>query len=289
MIFDFAAVLVLLTFVSGVIWLVDSLFFAEQRNQLNVKEGAGALASSTSTPRIPGQNVRGKASGEIQGIHPPWFVEYARSLFPIFLFVLALRSFIAEPFRIPSASMMPTLLIGDFILVNKYDYGIRLPVINTKIISNKAPRRGDIVVFRYPADPRIPYIKRVVGLPGDQIAYYDKVLYINGRAMPQVELELYTGRGAGAIMNGASHRVEEIETVRHDILVDKENYTRGFTATVPDGQYFVLGDNRDNSKDSRYWGYVPDKNLIGRAFLIWMNWDLKGGGINWKRIGTMLE
>ena len=262
---DFALILVLLTFVSGVIWLVDSLFFAYKRRAAGApKEGQAATGY-------------------------PLIVEYARSFFPIFLFVLVLRSFIAEPFRIPSASMMPTLLIGDFILVNKYDYGVRLPVINIKIVPNKTPQRGDIVVFRYPVDPKIPFIKRIVGLPGDHVAYYDKTLYINGKPMPQEELETYMDNGSGKMMDGASHRKEELGSVRHDILVDTSAYSREFDVVVPSGRYFVMGDNRDNSKDSRYWGYVPDANLIGRAFMIWMNWDIKNGGIAWGRIGTMLN
>jgi signal peptidase I len=216
-------------------------------------------------------------------------VDYAKSFFPIFLVVLILRSFIAEPFRIPSASMMPTLLIGDFILVNKYDYGIRLPVLNTLVIRNKIPERGDIIVFRYPENPAIPYIKRVVGLPGDHIAYYDKTLYINGEPVDQEILGRYQAMGSGKMMEGTSLRLELLDTVAHEILVDIERYSREVEGIVPDNQYFVLGDNRDNSKDSRYWGFVPDENLIGRAFLIWMNWDARNGGIEWGRIGTILK
>ena len=263
---DFAAVLVLLTFISGLIWLVDSLFFADKRQH------------------APTSGEKGQ--GETP---PPLIVDYAKSFFPIFLFVLVLRSFIAEPFRIPSASMMPTLLIGDFILVNKYDYGIRLPVLNTKIIDNKTPARGDIAVFRYPEDPSIPYIKRVIGLPGDNIAYYDKVLYINGKPMKQEIMGTYNAIGSGKIMDGASLRSEDLETLKHEILVDLERYSREVEGIVPQGHYFVLGDNRDNSKDSRYWGFVPDENLIGRAFMIWMNWDMKNGGIEWSRIGIILK
>lgn len=267
--FDFAALLVLLTLLSGFIWLIDSLFFAPNRMAAN-RQKAGPAVTDT-------------AAG------PPLIVEYARSFFPIFLFVLVLRSFIVEPFRIPSASMMPTLLIGDFILVNKYDYGIRLPVLNLMVIPNKTPQRGDIVVFRYPLDPKIPFIKRVVGLPGDHIAYYDKTLYINGTPMQQLVLETYEGNGSGKIMNGASHRVEDLGSLRHNMLTDMAIYSRDFEGIVPVGHYFVLGDNRDNSKDSRYWGFVPDANLIGRAFMIWMNWDPKNRGIAWDRIGTMLN
>ena len=267
--FDFAALLVLLTFLSGVIWLGDSLFFV--RNRLAAgrkKEGQTATDATSASPLI---------------------VEYARSFFPIFLFVLLLRSFIVEPFRIPSGSMMPTLLIGDFILVNKYHYGIRLPVLNLKIIPNKTPERGDIVVFRYPLDPKIPFIKRVVGLPGDHVAYYDKTLYINGKPMLQTELETDMGTGAGKIRDGISRRIEDLGPGRHNILMDMAVSSRDFEGIVPEGHYFVLGDNRDNSKDSRYWGYVPDANLVGRAFLIWMNWDIGNKGIAWDRIGTMLN
>ena len=272
---DFSAVLVFLTFISGIIWLIDSLFFAGKRRILKAESDQGKNG-----------DIKEKESEE----EPlPLVVDYAKSFFPIFLFVLILRSFIAEPFRIPSASMMPTLLIGDFILVNKYDYGIRLPVINTKIIENKTPHRGDIIVFRYPEDPSIPFIKRVIGLPGDHISYYDKTLFINGKPMKQEILGTYHAVGSGKMMDGVSLRKEDLETVQHKILVDMERYSREFEGTVPEGQYFVLGDNRDNSKDSRYWGFVPDKNLIGRAFMIWMNWDLKNGGIEWSRIGTILE
>ena len=263
---DFAAVLVFLTFLSGIIWLFDSLFFAPKR-QTNAKD-------SGETPQAP---------------ETPLMVDYAKSFFPIFLFVLILRSFIAEPFRIPSASMMPTLLIGDFILVNKYDYGFRLPVLNTLVIRNKTPERGDIIVFRYPENPAIPYIKRVVGLPGDHIAYYDKTLFINGEPVKQDVLGKYKAMGSGKMMEGTSLRLEMLDTVTHEILVDIERYSREVEGIVPDNQYFVLGDNRDNSKDSRYWGFVPDENLIGRAFFIWMNWDVRNGGIEWGRIGTILK
>ncbi len=262
---DFALILVLLTFVSGVIWLFDSVFLASKRKQ----------------------------SDDSDVKSEPLVVEYAKSFFPIFLIVLILRSFIVEPFKIPSASMMPTLLIGDFILVNKYDYGIRLPVLNTKIVDNGAPMRGDIIVFRYPVDPKIPFIKRVVGLPGDHISYYDKILYINGLPVQQAVKGRYRARGAGKRMDGASLRLEELDKLDkngHEILVMSDQHSREFEGIVPEGHYFVLGDNRDNSKDSRFWGYVPEPNLVGRAFMIWMNWDGKNSAIiDWKRIGTILQ
>jgi signal peptidase I len=266
---DFALILVLLTFISGIIWLIDSLFFASVRkSQVRINEPTGSE-----------KNIA----------HTPVLVDYAKSFFPIFLLVLILRSFIVEPFRIPSASMMPTLLIGDFILVNKYEYGIRLPVINTKVIDGRHPERGDIVVFRYPEDTSIPFIKRIIGLPGDHINYYDKTLYINGKPMKQTVLGDYNAVGSGIVMNGASLRSEDLGTLSHQLLINHDRYSREVEGTVPEGYYFVLGDNRDNSKDSRYWGFVPDENLIGRAFMIWMNWDLKNGGIEWKRIGTILQ
>lgn len=270
---DFAAVLVLLTFASGVIWLFDSLFLARKRAGRTEKV-------SDKKEETEGREAVGKK---------PLLVDYARSFFPIFLFVLILRSFIVEPFRIPSASMMPTLLIGDFILVNKYEYGIRLPVLNSKIIDNETPERGDIIVFRYPVNPDIPYIKRVVGLPGDHVAYYDKTLYINGKPMEQDILGAYNAVGSGNMMDGVSLRIEDLLTMEHLILVDTGAFSPAVEGTVPAGHYFVLGDNRDNSKDSRYWGFVPDTNLVGRAFMIWMNWDTRNGGIDWSRIGTILK
>lgn len=265
---DFALILVLLTFISGVIWLADSIFFAPARKA---------------------RQESGEKTGDKEAAGTPILVDYAKSFFPIFLFVLILRSFIVEPFRIPSASMMPTLLIGDFILVNKYDYGIRLPVINTKIFDIGYPRRGDIVVFRYPEDPSIPFIKRIIGLPGDHYSYYDKTLFINGKEMKQTVLGDYKAVGSGMMMNGDSLRSEDLGTKSHLILIDPERFSREVEGTVPEGYYFVLGDNRDNSKDSRYWGFVPDENLIGRAFMIWMNWDLKNGGVELSRIGTILQ
>ena len=261
--FDFSFWLVLFTFVCGVIWLVDSLFFKAKREEKQQVE---------EDPR------------------EPFLVEYARSFFPVFIIVLILRSFLVEPFRIPSASMMPTLLIGDFILVNKYDYGIRLPVLNTKVIENKVPDRGDIVVFRYPEDPSIPFIKRVVGMPGDHVEYVNKVLYINGIRQEQTVNGEYEAVGSGMMADGDWWITEYLDDESHDILIDTTG--RGafnFETDVPEGMYFVLGDNRDNSRDSRYWGFVPDDNLVGRAFFIWMNWDSKNGGISWSRIGTILK
>lgn len=216
----------------------------------------------------------------------PVLVEYARSFFPIVLIVLLLRSFLVEPFRIPSGSMMPTLLIGDFILVNKFTYGIRLPVINTKIVEMGEPERGDIVVFRFPKDPTVDYIKRVIGLPGDRIKYVDKQLYVNGQRVKQIPLGIYEGAGqAGEILLS-----EELDKVTHDILVRQgDPAAREGEFVVPEGQYFVMGDNRDNSNDSRFWGSVPEANLVGKAFFIWMSWDSGKPGIAFNRLGTVLK
>ncbi len=276
--FDFSALLVFLTFVSGLIWLVDRLFFANGRK-------AAFLAAKAET------EGKAQVADKDAGTRPklPMIVEYSKSFFPVFLAVLLLRSFLFEPFKIPSASMMPTLLIGDFILVNKYDYGLRLPVLHNKFVANKTPARGDIVVFRYPEDPDIPFIKRVVGLPGDKIAYYNKTLYINDAPVPQDDNGRYNAVGAGYRMDGMSLKSEQLGPGGHAILVDPGRPSIALEIRVPEGHYYVLGDNRDNSKDSRAWGFVPDENLVGRAFMIWMNWDSKNGGVNFSRIGTIIE
>jgi signal peptidase I len=259
---DFAALLVGLTLFTGVVWAFDHFLFRARRMARNVDA------------------------------REPVIVEYCRSFFPVILAVLVIRSFIAEPFRIPSSSMMPTLLIGDFILVNKFAYGVRLPVLNTKVLDLGEPQRGDVIVFRFPDDPRVDYIKRVIGVPGDQIAYRDKVVYVNGEPVAQDEVGAYQGAGAGADMTGSTLKVEHLPTVDHQIL-----HRRGggfFPAhegpwTVEAGHYFVLGDNRDNSQDSRFWGFVPEQNLVGKAFLIWMNWDGRNGGVEFRRIGTVIK
>ena len=185
--------------------------------------------------------------------------------------------------------MMPTLLIGDFILVNKFSYGIRLPVLNTKVIDIDEPKRGDIVVFRYPKDPTVDYIKRVIGLPGDRVAYYNKKLYINGKVAKQVSLGRYQGVGQGVNMSGSEELVEDLDGVEHDILISRGLPSMEGVFVVPHGHYFVMGDNRDNSNDSRYWGTVPEQNLVGKAFLIWMNWDWQNKGVGFDRIGTILK
>lgn len=253
MIFDFSAILVILVAISGLIWALDAALWAPKR---------------------------------AKDADQPVLVDYARSFFPIFLIVLILRSFIVEPFRIPSGSMIPTLLVGDFILVDKNTYGIRLPLINKKIIQRQNPKRGDVVVFRYPNDPSTPFIKRVVGLPGDTIEYRDKTLYVNGEKMPQTAGIPFVGQRSASLHTGAIVADEQLDGKPHQILRTPRVAAKTYQTVVPAGNYYVLGDNRDNSRDSRYWGFVPDENLVGRAFMIWMNWD---GGPVFGRIGTTIE
>jgi signal peptidase I len=179
--------------------------------------------------------------------------------------------------------------VGDFILVNKYDYGIRLPVLNSKIFGIGDPQRGDVVVFRFPKDPAVDYIKRVVGVPGDHVVYENKTLFINGKQVAQVPAGVYIGTGSGLSSSGADLRREVLGDVTHDILVEPHVHGVDADVIVPEGHYFVMGDNRDNSNDSRYWGFVPDENLVGKAFMIWMNWDTAAGGVSWNRIGNSID
>lgn len=284
--FDFPTFLVLATLVTGVIWLVDALAFAPKRKKL-AQEAAAAGGMTLSEDAVR------------SSYKEPVLVEYARSFFPVILAVLVLRSFLVEPFRIPSGSMMPTLLVGDFILVNKFAYGVRLPVLNKKVLEVGEPERGDVFVFRFPLDPRVDYIKRVVGVPGDRIEYRDKQLYVNGKPMPQTRIGLYAGVGAGARETGSHHAIENIGGTEHAILTNPvapdfppscRVLAKG-PVVVPEGHYFAMGDNRDNSNDSRCWGLVPEGNLVGKAFAIWMNWDgaMSGFPIAWERIGNIVE
>ncbi|HEX9571065.1 MAG TPA: signal peptidase I [Burkholderiales bacterium] len=218
----------------------------------------------------------------------PWWIEYPKSFFPVILIVFLLRSFLVEPFKIPSGSMVPTLVVGDFILVNKFAYGIRIPLANKKIIGVGEPRRGDVMVFRYPEDPSLDYIKRVIGVPGDKIVYANKRLFINGVEQPHRQTSDYLHRER---IHYSRQLIEKVGGVEHAILIEDEapaavpftrpfpfrencNYNNeGVACTVPPGHYFMMGDNRDNSADSRVWGFVPDENIVGRAFFIWFNFS----------------
>lgn len=260
----FEIALVALTLVSGLVWLLDTLVLARRR-----AAGASLLTDEDE----------------------PWYVDYSKAFFPVLLVVLVLRSFLAEPFRIPSNSMMPTLLTGDFILVNKFSYGLRLPITNTKVVPIGAPARGDVVVFRPPHHPDQDWIKRIVGLPGDRIAYRDNTVFVNGEAMQYTPIGTYQGHGRGSEMTGAAELSENLEGREHRVL---ERTALPFRDPgdgeweVPTGHYFVMGDNRDNSEDSRYWQshFLPEENLRGKAFLIWMSWD---GGVQWSRIGDSIR
>ena len=259
----FEIALVVLTFATGITWLADRLFFAKRRAR-----NAGLLDQ-----------------GE------PVVVDYARAFFPVLAVVLLLRSFVAEPFRIPTSSMMPTLLIGDFILVNKFSYGIRLPITNKKVIDIGEPARGDVVVFRPPHQPDQDWIKRVVGLPGDVVKFEGDALTVNGVPLAYEELGRYTGVGRGREMTGASMLEEDLTGRRHQVLevLGQADFRSQGEWRVPQGQYFVMGDNRDRSDDSRFWGTLPESQLRGKAFLVWMNFDSSAPGwIGWGRIGERI-
>jgi len=247
----FALFMIVVLLVTGLIWLFDILVLSKKRPP---------------------------------GADEPVLVEYAKSFFPVILVVFLVRSFIVEPFKIPSGSMMPTLLAGDFILVNKFTYGLRVPILNNTFLTVNKPARGDVIVFHYPPNPSIDYIKRVVGLPGDKVAYQDKRLTINGQPVAVENAGYYEYVMSGLNVVQAKQYHEQLGTKQHDILVHDvvgnyesdtigAKFAEGEEITVPDGQYLAMGDNRDNSSDSRVWGFVPEQNLVGKAFFIWMNFD----------------
>ncbi|SFR55694.1 signal peptidase I [Marinobacter gudaonensis] len=261
---DFPLVLVVLTFATGLIWLADKLFLRERR--------MAAYRASGGTAVDAGEGAESEEPRE------PYLVDLSRSFFPVLAIVLVLRSFLVEPFQIPSGSMLPTLEVGDFILVNKYAYGLRLPVVGTKVVEVGDPQRGDVMVFKFPEDGETNYIKRVIGLPGDRIRYRDKKLYINGELvetrfiarLPPVEL-----------------RREDLGRVEHDIFLTlgQPGGSGEGEWVVPENHYFVMGDNRDNSNDSRYWGTVPDEMVVGKAFAIWMHWKSLTSLPSFDRVG----
>jgi len=223
--------------VMGLIWLLDAVWLKSRR------ETAGSDTKA------------------------PWYVDYSRSLFPVLLFVLVVRSFIVEPFQIPSGSMEPTLKVGDYIAVNKFSYGLRLPITHTRILSTGEPHRGDVIVFRFPLNPSVDFIKRVVGVPGDHVVYQDKHLYINGKLISKTLVSDDVASSPGMQLFQ-----EDLDGVKHAVYNNPDVDSKGFDGTVPAGHYFVMGDNRDNSADSRYWGFVPEQNLVGKAFFVWMHW-----------------
>jgi signal peptidase I len=244
----FALIMVIVLTITGIIWLADIFFFSKKR-AANVKESI--------------------------------FIEYSKSFFPVIFLVFFIRSFIAEPFKIPSGSMMPTLLAGDFIFVNKFTYGIRVPILNYTLIEVGLPKRGDVFVFHYPPKPSIDYIKRVVGLPGDLIEYKSKTLFINGKKMEQTFVDKYPYTLNEIHHIEAKEFKEVLGNLRHSILIH-DLPGEDFKFKVPQGHYLAFGDNRDNSADSRVWGFVPEQHLVGRAFFIWLNFS------EFKRIGSII-
>ena len=269
---DFSFMLVVVGAVSGIIWAADQLFFARRRKLAAVSAGT------------PAELVR-----------EPIAVEYARSFFPVIILVLVIRSFLFEPFRIPSDSMMPTLFDGDFIFVSKYSYGLRLPVANTLVVATGTPQRGDVIVFRLPPNPKINYIKRLVGLPGDRIRVDENnQLYVNDKPMPQTRGPVYTGPKQDLWnYTGVSTAFEQLDAKRHQIMFANGSVKTG-EWVVPAGHYFFMGDNRNNSKDSRWLdepdapGFVPEQNLVGKAVRIWLNLDTRDGPL-WRRVGNKIE
>ena len=254
--FDVPLILTLLVLISGIIALADILFFAKKR---------------------PADKNR------------PLVIEYARSFFPMLLLIWAIRSFLIQPYRVPTGSLEPTILPGDFIVVNQFAYGLRLPVLNTKILSIGEPKRGDIALFRSPKDP-ILLIKRVIGLPGDHVVYQNKVLTINGKTMLQkpVGMALDVEGGFSTPVQVMS---EQLDGVEHEIFIKsgRNEWGKKVDVIVPENSYFMMGDNRDSSSDSRYWGFAPEKNLIGKAFGIWMSWDSEDTKVRWERIGKKIQ
>ena len=266
---NFALLMLVLLAVTGGVWLLDR-FYLRKRQPADAKE--------------------------------PWWVEYSKSFFPVILAVFLLRSFLVEPFKIPSGSMIPTLLVGDFILVNKYTYGIRLPVANAKVLAVNEPKRGEVMVFRFPENPSLDYIKRVVGLPGDRVSYVNKQLSINGEKVPMTPESDHPYAEAGLNFTPTKEYREDLDGHMHAVLInpempavqlstvrqfphreDCEYNEQGFVCTVPKGHYFMMGDNRDSSSDSRYWGFVPEGNIVGKAFMIWWNFSDLG------RIGRSIK
>lgn len=291
---DFSFVLLLIAVLTGLAWIVDVTVLRRRR--------------------VAAARAAGKSPGVVS---EPGTVDYARSFFPVAVIVLVLRSFLFEPFRIPSDSMMPTLLDGDFIVVNKFAYGLRLPIIDRKILSIGEPHRGDVVVFRYPPDPSVNYIKRVVGLPGDRVSVHDDMVTLNGKPVPTSDRGLYNDgcyEGLRLMEETLDHHPHELlycpstgDMAVEPLPTCNRHLPRGYVCptdndlafqehgswpehVIPPGMYLMLGDNRDNSSDGRYWGYVPEANLVGKATRIWFNWDWqRSGGPIWRRIWMRIQ
>ena len=293
---NFALLLLVATVVTGLYWLAERFHFMPRRL------AAAAQLEEASAQRRSELNRMGiekidtdTAEARDKLLAQPWWLDWTAGLFPVILVVFLLRSFLFEPFKVPSGSMIPTLHIGDLILVNKFHYGVRLPVANIKLTEGTPVQRGDVMVFRFPPRPSQDYIKRVVGIPGDEVAYLNKKLTINGQPVASEALPDYFD---DSVMRYFKHQRESLPGKTHNLIVDNERpafipgtddfpfreqcrySVEGVVCKVPAGHYFMMGDNRDNSLDSRYWGFVPDANIVGKAFFVWMNFG------NLKRIGA---
>ena len=289
---NFALLLFLATVITGVYWVAERFYFLPQRQLAAAKLEADAAQRRSELNKLGINQVDVNVTEAKQRLlMQPWWLDWTAGLFPVIIVVFVMRSFLFEPFKIPSGSMIPTLLVGDLILVNKFTYGVRLPVINLKITEGNKPQRGDVMVFRYPPKPSLDYIKRVVGVPGDEVAYLNKRLTINGQAVSTNGVPEFFDESA---MRYFKQLEETFGEAKHRILNDDERpafvpgaddfpnrqncrySVEGVVCKVPAGHYFMMGDNRDNSLDSRYWGFVPDQNIVGKAFFVWMNFgDLK--------------
>ncbi|MET3119647.1 signal peptidase I [Undibacterium sp. GrIS 1.8] len=292
---NFALILFVLMIATGVIWFLDMFVWSKQR-RLKADQALASFDARNAKLTADGSRLQegGRLELESTMLKQPTWVEYSGSFFPVIALVFFLRSFLYEPFKIPSGSMLPTLFVGDLILVNKYTYGIRLPILDKKILNINDPKRGDIMVFKYPKDTSLNYIKRVVGVPGDRIVYKNKRLSVNGKAlsyeaMPDfLDDTLMYSKQFSENLTGVQHSI--LNDDQKPVFVDNPDQfpkrescsydSFGFACTVPENQYFMMGDNRDNSADSRYWGFVPDQNIVGKAFVIWMNFSHP------KRIGS---
>jgi signal peptidase I len=304
---SFAFLMLMATIVTGIYWLAEQFYFLPQRRLAAERLELDAVNRRAELDKLGiTKNDVDVTQAKERLIMQPWWLDWTAGLFPVIAVVFVLRSFLFEPFKIPSGSMIPTLWVGDLILVNKFHYGVRLPVINLKITDGNPVERGDVMVFRYPPKPNLDYIKRVIGLPGDEIAYLNKQLTINGQPVPKTPLPDFFEEDSLRYIKQFEERIPlgdkpeaSVTSVRlHRLLNDadrpafvpgadefmyKDNcrYTvEGVTCKVPAGHYFMMGDNRDNSLDSRYWGFVPEKNIVGKAFFVWMNFG------NLKRIGA---
>jgi signal peptidase I len=294
---NFALLLFLATLVTGLYWVAERLYFLPQRRKAatHLHEQAVQRRASLAAQGIAQVDAGDVTQARQRLLMQPWWLDWTAGLFPVILAVFVLRSFLFEPFKIPSGSMIPTLLVGDLILVNKFTYGVRLPVVNIKLTEGNQPQRGDVMVFRYPPKPSLDYIKRVVGVPGDEVAYLNKQLTVNGQPVPKKALPeffdedgmLYFKQFEETLGDKRLHILNDDS--RPAFIPGVENFphkqncrysVEGVVCKVPQGHYFMMGDNRDNSLDSRYWGFVPDRNIVGKAFFIWMNFG------SFKRIGS---